>query len=128
MIPAENLVAIFQGGPGRLLGVAGSAAEGQVLLEALEAGTAGVVLRTEDPLQVGSVGTKGCRPSGGIVAQFHTPCQEAVALLAFPPVQQDPHSWCLDVACCHSAPGIHNVSAYAGSAPIPDQLGMAACC
>jgi 3-dehydroquinate synthase class II len=54
VIPAENLVAIFQGGPGRLLGVAGSAAEGQVLLEALEAGTAGVVLRTEDPLQVGS--------------------------------------------------------------------------
>lgn len=29
-----------------------TAAEGRVMLEALEAGTAGVVLRTEDPLQV----------------------------------------------------------------------------
>eukprot|EP00879_Flechtneria_rotunda_P030630 GHRR01033291.1.p1 GENE.GHRR01033291.1~~GHRR01033291.1.p1 ORF type:complete len:315 (+),score=113.06 GHRR01033291.1:588-1532(+) len=52
VIPAENLVAAFQSGPGKLLGVAESAAEARVLLEALEAGTAGVVLRTEDPLQV----------------------------------------------------------------------------
>lgn len=52
VIPAENLVAAFQPGPGQLMGVAGSAADARVMLEALEAGTAGVLLRTEDPLQV----------------------------------------------------------------------------
>lgn len=52
VIPAENLVAAFQAGPGRLLGVATSAADARVMLEALEAGTAGVLLRTDDPLQV----------------------------------------------------------------------------
>lgn len=52
VIPAENLVAAFQAGPGRLLSVAGSASDARVMLEALEAGTAGVVLRTEDPLEV----------------------------------------------------------------------------
>lgn len=51
VIPAENLVAAFQPGPGRLMGVAGSAADARVMLEALEAGTAGVLLRTDDPLQ-----------------------------------------------------------------------------
>lgn len=51
VIPAENLVAAFQPGPGRLMGVATSAADARVMLEALEAGTAGVLLRTEDPLQ-----------------------------------------------------------------------------
>jgi 3-dehydroquinate synthase class II len=45
-------VAAFQPGPGQLMGVAGSAADARVMLEALEAGTAGVLLRTEDPLQV----------------------------------------------------------------------------
>lgn len=38
--------------PARLLGMVKTAAEGRVMLEALEAGTAGVVLNTEDPLQV----------------------------------------------------------------------------
>lgn len=52
MIPAENLVAAFQSSPGQLLGVSGSAADARVMMEALEAGTAGVVLRTEDPLEV----------------------------------------------------------------------------
>lgn len=52
VIPAENLVAAFQPGPGRLMGVASSAADARVMLEALEAGTAGVLLRTDDPLQV----------------------------------------------------------------------------
>jgi hypothetical protein len=52
VIPAENLVAAFQSGPGALLGVAPTAADARVMLEALEAGTAGVVLRTEDPLEV----------------------------------------------------------------------------
>lgn len=52
VIPAENLVAAFQSSPGQLLGVSGSAADARVMMEALEAGTAGVVLRTEDPLEV----------------------------------------------------------------------------
>lgn len=52
IIPAENMVATFQDKPARLLGMVKSAAEGRVMLEALEAGTAGVVLNTEDPLQV----------------------------------------------------------------------------
>lgn len=59
MIPAENLVAAFQPGPGQLMGVAGSAADARVLLEALEAGTAGVLLRTEDPLQASACGDFG---------------------------------------------------------------------
>eukprot|EP00877_Chromochloris_zofingiensis_P009271 jgi/Chrzof1/4598/Cz14g19200.t1 len=52
VIPAENLVATFQSGHAKLLGVTSSAAGGRVMLEALETGTAGVVLRTEDPSQV----------------------------------------------------------------------------
>ena len=40
--------ALLQDKPAQLMGVAATAADGQVLLEALEAGTAGVVLRTED--------------------------------------------------------------------------------
>lgn len=52
IIPAENLVAAFQGKPAALLGIATSASDARVMLEALEAGTAGVVLKTDDPLQV----------------------------------------------------------------------------
>jgi 3-dehydroquinate synthase class II len=52
VIPAENLVAAFQSSAGQLLGVAASAADARVMLEALEVGTAGVLLRTEDPLEV----------------------------------------------------------------------------
>lgn len=37
----------------RLFAAVGSAAEAQAMLEALEAGTAGVLLRTEDSSQVG---------------------------------------------------------------------------
>ena len=43
---------MLQDKPGSLLGVATSAADARVMLEALEAGTAGAVLRTNDPLQV----------------------------------------------------------------------------
>ena len=43
---------MLQDKPGSLLGVASSAADARVMLEALEAGTAGAVLRTNDPLQV----------------------------------------------------------------------------
>lgn len=54
IIPAENLVAAFQGdrARARLLAVASSCEGGRVMLEALEAGTHGVVLRTEDPGEV----------------------------------------------------------------------------
>lgn len=81
IIPAENLVAAFQAGninksdvhptyqlprtlqqplhclqdkPASLLGLATSAEDARVMLEALEAGTSGVVLKTQDPLQVHS--------------------------------------------------------------------------
>ena len=40
--------ALLQDKPAQLMGVAATASDGQVLLEALETGTAGVVLRTED--------------------------------------------------------------------------------
>jgi 3-dehydroquinate synthase class II len=55
IIPAENLVAAFQSSAGKLMGVVSSAADARVMLEALERGTAGVLLRTQDPLQV-----RGC--------------------------------------------------------------------
>lgn len=42
----------FQDKPASLLGLATSAEDARVMLEALEAGTSGVVLKTEDPLQV----------------------------------------------------------------------------
>lgn len=45
---AENLVAAFQGQPATLFGVAKSARDAKILLEALEIGTDGVVLRTDD--------------------------------------------------------------------------------
>ena len=55
IIPAENLVAAFQGAGARaqLLALAGSYVGSRVMLEALEAGTHGVVLQTEDPKEVG---------------------------------------------------------------------------
>lgn len=49
---AENLVAAFQGQPATLFGVAKSANDAKILLEALEVGTDGVVLRTNDAAQV----------------------------------------------------------------------------
>ncbi len=55
VIPAENLVALAQPAAGSvvLLAAAGSAGEGRLMLEALEGGTAGVLLRTQDPGEVG---------------------------------------------------------------------------
>lgn len=63
IIPAENLVAAFQsaGSSAQLLAVAGSCQDGRVMLEALETGTHGVVLRTEDPKEVRSGWTQGMR-------------------------------------------------------------------
>ncbi|KIZ04553.1 hypothetical protein MNEG_3403 [Monoraphidium neglectum] len=52
VIPAENLVAAFQAGSAKLIGAATSADDARVMLEALEVGTAGVLLRTEDPSEV----------------------------------------------------------------------------
>lgn len=54
IIPAENLVAAFQGEgcTGQLLAVAESSEAGRVMLEALEVGTHGVVLRTQDAMEV----------------------------------------------------------------------------
>jgi hypothetical protein len=54
VIPAENLVAALQGGPAQLFACASSAAEAQLMFEALEVGVLGVVLRSDDPVQVGT--------------------------------------------------------------------------
>lgn len=43
------------------MGVAASASDARVMLEALEAGTAGVLLRTEDPLQARLQSESCCR-------------------------------------------------------------------
>lgn len=53
IIPAENLVAAYQANPGAaLLAVAPDCAAGRVMLEALEAGTDGVLLQTDSPAEV----------------------------------------------------------------------------
>ncbi|CAL8468068.1 g7607 [Coccomyxa elongata] len=52
IIPAENLVAAFQGTGSQLMPVATSAADAKVMLEALEAGTDGVVLKTNNAAEV----------------------------------------------------------------------------
>eukprot|EP00850_Spirogloea_muscicola_P023625 SM000373S13607 [mRNA] locus=s373:41764:44437:+ [translate_table: standard] len=52
MIPAENLVAAFQGSGTQILMLTGSATDAQGMLEALEVGTDGIVLRTDDVEQV----------------------------------------------------------------------------
>eukprot|EP00854_Cymbomonas_tetramitiformis_P022617 gene22617-27298_t len=52
IIPAENLVAAFQGSAAVLLAVAQSYDAACAMLGALEVGTDGVVLVTEDPLEV----------------------------------------------------------------------------
>ncbi|XP_006649470.1 3-dehydroquinate synthase homolog isoform X2 [Oryza brachyantha] len=48
VIPAENIVAAFQGCRGTVLAVSTNATEAQVFLEALEQGLDGVVLKVED--------------------------------------------------------------------------------
>lgn len=48
VIPAENIVAAFQGNNKRVFGIAESACEAQTFLEALEHGLGGVVLKVED--------------------------------------------------------------------------------
>lgn len=54
--------------PASLLGMATSAEDARVMLEALEAGTSGVVLKTEDPLQVPS----------HVPWRAYTPCQTLI--------------------------------------------------
>ena len=48
VIPAENLVASFASAPAKVLAYATNAADARLMLEALEIGTDGVVLRTDD--------------------------------------------------------------------------------
>jgi 3-dehydroquinate synthase class II len=52
IIPAENLVAAAQATPACLIAAASTASSARVMLEALETGTDGVLLRTNDPLEV----------------------------------------------------------------------------
>jgi len=52
VIPAENLVAAFAGSARELYAVARDAVEARVMLEALEVGVDGVLLRTDDPGEV----------------------------------------------------------------------------
>jgi len=52
IIPSENLVAAFQSKPGILLVTSSDASSSRVFLEALEVGTDGVVLRTDQPAEV----------------------------------------------------------------------------
>ncbi|KAH7623832.1 hypothetical protein Ndes2526B_g01080 [Nannochloris sp. 'desiccata'] len=52
IIPAENLVAAYQSLPVTLLAVSKSAADSEVMLEALEIGTDGVVLETSNPEEI----------------------------------------------------------------------------
>ena len=54
IIPAENMVAAFQerGGSTALYATANTAVDAQVYLEALEKGTDGIVLHTDDPSEV----------------------------------------------------------------------------
>lgn len=52
IIPAENLVATFQSLSCDLFAVARTFLDARVMFEALEVGMDGVLLRTEDPLEV----------------------------------------------------------------------------
>ncbi|GAQ82381.1 3-dehydroquinate synthase family protein [Klebsormidium nitens] len=65
VIPAENLVAAFDGHPGRLFAVADGAQDAIVSFEALERGTDGVVLRTENPADVFAIKEYVDRRAGG---------------------------------------------------------------
>jgi 3-dehydroquinate synthase class II len=49
---AENLVAAFQGKAAAIFGVCSTAQDAQILLEALEIGADGVVLRSNDFAEV----------------------------------------------------------------------------
>ncbi|KXZ51425.1 hypothetical protein GPECTOR_12g387 [Gonium pectorale] len=91
VIPAENLVALAQpgaaGGAGdalRLLAAAGSAAEARLMLEALEAGTSGVLLRTDDPAEVRSlvqyVSRREAEESGAAGSRLAYGCARVVAV------------------------------------------------
>ncbi|GMH40940.1 hypothetical protein BSKO_08844 [Bryopsis sp. KO-2023] len=57
IIPAENLVASFQDSKCDLFAVATHSSDAKVMFEALETGTDGVVLKTQDPLEVRKLGT-----------------------------------------------------------------------
>jgi hypothetical protein len=52
IIPAENLVAAFQSSQAEVLATCRSASDARLMLGALELGTSGIVLETEDPSEV----------------------------------------------------------------------------
>jgi 3-dehydroquinate synthase class II len=52
VIPAENLVAAFDDSKTSLYATANTASDAQVYLEALNKGTDGVVMNTDDPQQI----------------------------------------------------------------------------
>lgn len=56
-----------------LVAVAGSAADARVMLEALEVGTAGALLRTNDPQQARSAHASGCRAERARAREQHPP-------------------------------------------------------
>ena len=56
-----------------LVAVAGSAADARVMLEALEVGTAGALLRTNDPQQARSAHASGCRAERKRARTQHSP-------------------------------------------------------
>jgi hypothetical protein len=61
IIPAENLVAAYAGNTGAtLLAAAPDCASGRTMLEALEAGTDGVLLQTDSPAEVGRACSRHC--------------------------------------------------------------------
>lgn len=75
---AENLVAAFQGKPARLLGRAASAADARVLLEALEVGTAGVVLQPDSPAEARRPSQRGLAPCfHSSSSPKHGPCNSS---------------------------------------------------
>jgi hypothetical protein len=83
VIPAENLVAALQGGPAQLFACAASAADAQVMLEALEVGVQGVLLRSDDPVQVRRAGLLlGGRLVNYLVLRARQPVAAALAACA----------------------------------------------
>ncbi|XP_020521588.1 uncharacterized protein LOC18422409 isoform X3 [Amborella trichopoda] len=81
VIPAENIVAVFQGSQTKVLAIGKTPSEAQLFLEALEQGLSGVVLKIEDSevilklkVQVAGMGDRVCvdlctlmRPGEGLL-------------------------------------------------------------
>lgn len=72
IIPAENLVAAAVGTPTKVFGAVSSAEEAQVMLEALEVGCHGVLLKTDDEAQITALGAYLRSASGGSAVALST--------------------------------------------------------